>query len=186
VSHDARHPALALAKLVSEAVRRIAGRHCRTRIGFQKYFEANVRGRCLSTILAMFLTASTAAKDGLSPTCVLDVSSLVQGGTQRWPVEVDRTDFASSASCRRSRSAVARYAGCTQWHFMGVGHGSAVARTAGKLERVLQMLAEEFQARGGLDLEEAFIDPTFAGAKKESRSRAYQTRQGDEIARSRR
>jgi transposase len=57
---------------------------------------------------------------------------------------------------------------------------------AGKLERVLQMLAEEFQARGGLDLEEAFIDPTFAGAKKESRSRAYQTRQGDEIARSRR
>jgi transposase len=37
---------------------------------------------------------------------------------------------------------------------------------AGKLERVLQMLAEELQARGRLDLEEAFIAATFAGAKK--------------------
>jgi transposase len=35
---------------------------------------------------------------------------------------------------------------------------------AGKLERVLQMLAEELQARGRLDLEEAFIDATFAGS----------------------
>jgi transposase len=37
---------------------------------------------------------------------------------------------------------------------------------AGKLERVLQMLAEELQARGRLDLEEAFIDATFTRAKK--------------------
>jgi pentatricopeptide repeat protein len=37
---------------------------------------------------------------------------------------------------------------------------------AGKLERVLQMLAEELQAQGKLDAEEALIDATFAGAKK--------------------
>jgi|ERR1700688_813967 len=37
---------------------------------------------------------------------------------------------------------------------------------AGKLERVLRVLAEELQARGKLDLEEAFIDASFAGAKK--------------------
>lgn len=37
---------------------------------------------------------------------------------------------------------------------------------ARKLERVLQVLAEELQARGKLDLHEAFIDATFAGAKK--------------------
>ena len=40
---------------------------------------------------------------------------------------------------------------------------------ARKLERVLQVLAEELQARGKLDLEEAFIDTTFAGAKKGAR-----------------
>jgi hypothetical protein len=57
-------------------------------------------------------------------------------GTQRCPVEVDRTDFASSTPCRRSRSALARYAGCTQWHFMGVGHGSAVARTASEISAI--------------------------------------------------
>jgi transposase len=37
---------------------------------------------------------------------------------------------------------------------------------AGKLERILRMLAEELQARGKLDLEEAFIDASFTGAKK--------------------
>jgi len=37
---------------------------------------------------------------------------------------------------------------------------------AGKLERILQVLAEELQARGKLDLEEAFIDASFTGAKK--------------------
>jgi hypothetical protein len=32
--------------------------------------------------------------------------------------------------------------------------------------RILRMLAEELQARGKLDLEEAFIDASFTGAKK--------------------
>ena len=36
----------------------------------------------------------------------------------------------------------------------------------GKLERILRVLAEELQARGKLNLEEAFIDASFAGAKK--------------------
>ena len=36
----------------------------------------------------------------------------------------------------------------------------------GKLERILQALAEELQARGKLHLEEAFIDASFTGAKK--------------------
>src|SRR5215469_2619526 len=37
---------------------------------------------------------------------------------------------------------------------------------AGKLERILRVLAEELQARGKLDLEDAFIDASFTGAKK--------------------
>src|SRR5215469_14002347 len=37
---------------------------------------------------------------------------------------------------------------------------------AGKLERILRVLAEELQVRGKLDLEEAFIDASFTGAKK--------------------
>jgi transposase len=36
----------------------------------------------------------------------------------------------------------------------------------GKLERILRVLAEELQRRGKLDLEEAFIDASFTGAKK--------------------
>src|SRR5206468_3624783 len=36
----------------------------------------------------------------------------------------------------------------------------------GKLERILRVLAEELQARGRLQLEEAFIDASFTGAKK--------------------
>jgi hypothetical protein len=36
----------------------------------------------------------------------------------------------------------------------------------GKLERILRVLAEELQARGKLDQEEAFIDASFTGAKK--------------------
>jgi len=36
----------------------------------------------------------------------------------------------------------------------------------GKLERILHVLAEELQARGKLQLEEAFIDASFTGAKK--------------------
>jgi len=37
----------------------------------------------------------------------------------------------------------------------------------GKLERILRTLAEKLQARGKLQLEEAFIDASFTGAKKE-------------------
>ena len=37
---------------------------------------------------------------------------------------------------------------------------------AGKLKRILRELAEELQARGKLDLEEAFIDASFTAAKK--------------------
>lgn len=36
----------------------------------------------------------------------------------------------------------------------------------GKLERILRVLAEELHARGKLQLEEAFIDASFSGAKK--------------------
>ena len=56
----------------------------------------------------------------------------------------------------------------------------------GKLERILHELAEELQARGKLQLEEAFIDASFTGAKKGPRGRAHQARQRDESYRSRR
>jgi hypothetical protein len=36
----------------------------------------------------------------------------------------------------------------------------------GRLEGILRVLAEELRARGKLDLEEAFIDASFTGAKK--------------------
>jgi transposase len=36
----------------------------------------------------------------------------------------------------------------------------------GKLERILHALAEKLHARGKLELEEAFIDASFTGAKK--------------------
>jgi len=36
----------------------------------------------------------------------------------------------------------------------------------GNLERILRVLAQELQARGKLELEEAFIDASFTGAKK--------------------
>jgi hypothetical protein len=36
----------------------------------------------------------------------------------------------------------------------------------GKLEGILRVLAEELHGRGKLDLEEAFIDASFTGAKK--------------------
>ena len=56
----------------------------------------------------------------------------------------------------------------------------------GKLERILRVLAEELQVRGKLQLEEAFIDASFTGAKKGPGGRAHQTRQGNENHRSRR
>lgn len=48
---------------------------------------------------------------------------------------------------------------------------------AGKLERILRVLAEELQARERLNPEEAFVDASFTGAKKGTRSWAHQTRQ---------
>ena len=46
----------------------------------------------------------------------------------------------------------------------------------GKLEQILRGLVEELRARGKLQLEEAFIDASFPGAKKGPRGRAYPTR----------
>jgi transposase len=40
-----------------------------------------------------------------------------------------------------------------------------------KLERILRALVEELQARGKLQLEEAFIDASFTGARKGARGR---------------
>jgi len=57
---------------------------------------------------------------------------------------------------------------------------------AGKLERILCALAEELQARGKLDVEEAFIDASFTGAKKGASRSGPPKRQGDENHRSRR
>jgi transposase len=37
---------------------------------------------------------------------------------------------------------------------------------SGRLDRLLQRLAEDLRDRGKLDLTEAFVDATFAGAKK--------------------
>ena len=55
----------------------------------------------------------------------------------------------------------------------------------GRLERILRAL-QELQARGKLQLEEAFINASFTGAKKGPRGRARETRQRDENHRSRR
>ena len=89
------------------------------------------------------------------------------------------------ATLRWSRSSVAGHASGSQRNPVGLGYRGAVARTAeeisavpdlppplpqwvreGKLERILHVLAEELQARGKLQLEEAFIDASFTGAKK--------------------
>ena len=125
-------------------------------------------------------------------------------GTRRCPVANDRTDLGPQ---RRSdvEPVPGRIRERCSTAFCGVGHRSAVARprqeipavpdlpssvptvgTGGKLEHILGALAEELQARGKLDPEEAFIDASFTGAKRGPRSRAHQTRQGDENHRSRR
>jgi transposase len=58
---------------------------------------------------------------------------------------------------------------------------------ARKLERVLQVLAEELQARGKLETYMRHSStPPSRGQKRGARGRAYQTRQGDENPRSRR
>jgi transposase len=57
-------------------------------------------------------------------------------GTQRCPMEVRRTDSATQAACRRSRSAVARHANRTQRNSVGLGYGSTVARIAQEISAV--------------------------------------------------
>ena len=107
-------------------------------------------------------------------------------GTQRCSVATDRTDLATEATLRWSRSSVARHASSPQRYFVGLGDGGTVARAgqevsavpdlpssfpavgaAGQVGTHLAYLAEKLQARGKLQLEEAFIDASFTGAKKE-------------------
>jgi len=52
-------------------------------------------------------------------------------------------------------------------------------------KRILRLLAEELQTRGKLELEEAFIDASFTGAKKKICGQAHQAPQGSENLRSR-
>jgi transposase len=48
---------------------------------------------------------------------------------------------------------------------------------SGRLEVLLQPLAEDWRDRGKIDLSEAFVDPTFAGKKKGERCQGpYSTR----------
>ena len=47
---------------------------------------------------------------------------------------------------------------------------------SGRLDRLLQRLAEDLRDRGKIDLSEAFVDATFAGAKKGARHWAYSPR----------
>ena len=106
-------------------------------------------------------------------------------GAQRCPMATDRTGIATEATCRWSWSSLTGYAGGAQWNLVGFGHGGTVARVAkeisavrdlpsslpamgaeDKLERILRVLAEELHSRGKLEVEEAFIDASFTGAKK--------------------
>lgn len=57
---------------------------------------------------------------------------------------------------------------------------------SGKLEQALRRLAQDLHGRGQLNLDEAFVDATFASAKKGLRSRAYPSRQGHKDRRYRR
>jgi hypothetical protein len=57
---------------------------------------------------------------------------------------------------------------------------------AGKLEEALRLLARLLYEQGKLNLEEAFVDATFASAKKGLRGRPYPPGQGYEDRRCRR
>jgi len=109
-------------------------------------------------------------------------------GTQRCPMEVDRTNPAAAAAVPTvagrpwqdtravlNGNLVGFWARGAQWRelprqypsyqtchrrFQKWGPGGK------KLERILRVLAEELHARGKLRLEEAFIDASFTGAKK--------------------
>jgi hypothetical protein len=57
---------------------------------------------------------------------------------------------------------------------------------SGKLEEALKRLAWLLHQRRKLKLEEAFVDATFASAKRGARRRAHSSRQGHEDHRCRR
>ena len=48
------------------------------------------------------------------------------------------------------------------------------------MTKIMATLAEKLSAKGALDVREAFIDASFAAAKKGARGRKNETRQGDE------
>lgn len=96
-----------------------------------------------------------------------------------------RTDLPPAPSPGWARPAVDRSAGRHERRPVGPAHGRAVARPAialspyqtchrrfqlwqrsGRLDRLLQRLAEDLRDRGKIDLSEAFVDATFASAKK--------------------
>ncbi len=57
---------------------------------------------------------------------------------------------------------------------------------SGKLEKALKMLARHLHERGRLNLDEAFVDATFASAKKGGLPSAHPSWEGDEDRRYRR
>ena len=114
-------------------------------------------------------------------------------GTQRCPMETDRTGFATAATPPMVEAVPGRtreqccmgFCGCWVPERSGAPNKYAPYQTchrgfqqwvrSGKLERILRELAGKLRVRGTLDLEEAFIDASFTGAKKGPRGRAYQT-----------
>src|SRR2546426_6644116 len=106
-------------------------------------------------------------------------------GTQRCPMATYRTNLAAQTTLRWPGPALAGDASGTQRDFMDLRHRAQWRELPkkyppyqtchrrfqhwvreGKLERILRVLAEELQARGRLQLEEAFIDASFTGVKK--------------------
>jgi Transposase DDE domain len=57
-------------------------------------------------------------------------------GTQRCSVTTDRTDLATEATLRWSRSSVARHTSSPQRYFVGLGDGGTVARAAQEVSAV--------------------------------------------------
>ncbi len=70
-------------------------------------------------------------------------------GTQRCPVETDRTDLATEAAARWSRSSVAGHSGCLEWSLVDlVSVQSASPHESQLVEEVLAgSFLEELQAR---------------------------------------
>src|SRR5437899_6386983 len=100
-------------------------------------------------------------------------------GTQRCPMATYRTNL---AALRWPGPALAGDASGTQRDFMDLRHRGAVARTAQEISAVpdlpspfpalgaggqtgTHLARQELQARGRLQLEEAFIDASFTGRR---------------------